>query len=94
LNEIVARYLKAIGHPREVVSHPEARYFGGPIEERSLGRWAHRASAASVSTNGSAGHRQEPDPAFAAEKETTPVRLLSVFVMDTNEAALTIPFGD
>jgi hypothetical protein len=35
-NEIVARYLKGIGHPREVVSHPEARYFGGRVEERSL----------------------------------------------------------
>jgi uncharacterized protein YbjT (DUF2867 family) len=29
-NEIVARYLKAIGDPRVVVSDPEARYFGGP----------------------------------------------------------------
>src|SRR5262249_2256363 len=28
-NEIVARYLKAVGDPREVVSDPEARYFGG-----------------------------------------------------------------
>jgi uncharacterized protein YbjT (DUF2867 family) len=36
LNEIVARYLKAVGDPREVVSDPEARYFGGRIEERSL----------------------------------------------------------
>src|SRR6476620_3355696 len=27
-NEIVGRYLKAIGDPREVVSDPEARYFG------------------------------------------------------------------
>src|ERR1700757_4522938 len=35
-NEIVARYLKAIGDPREVVSDPEARYFGGRVEERSL----------------------------------------------------------
>src|SRR5437764_1816319 len=26
-NEIVARYLKAVGDPREVVSDPEARYF-------------------------------------------------------------------
>src|SRR5437879_12629292 len=34
-NEIVARYLKAIGDPREVVSDPEARYFGGRVEERS-----------------------------------------------------------
>jgi uncharacterized protein YbjT (DUF2867 family) len=35
-NEIVARYLKALGDPRAVVSDPEARYFGGRVEERSL----------------------------------------------------------
>jgi uncharacterized protein YbjT (DUF2867 family) len=35
-NEIVARYLKAVGDPREVVSDPKARYFGGRVEERSL----------------------------------------------------------
>ena len=35
-NEIVARYLKAVGDPREVVRDPEARYFGGLVEERSL----------------------------------------------------------
>jgi uncharacterized protein YbjT (DUF2867 family) len=35
-NEIVARYLKAGGDPREVVSDPEARYFGGRVEELSL----------------------------------------------------------
>jgi uncharacterized protein YbjT (DUF2867 family) len=35
-NEIVARYLKTIGDPREVVSDPEARYFGGRVQERSL----------------------------------------------------------
>jgi uncharacterized protein YbjT (DUF2867 family) len=35
-NEIVARYLKAIGDPRQVVSDREARYFGGRVEERSL----------------------------------------------------------
>ena len=35
-NEIVARYLKAVGDPRKVVSDPEARYFGGRIEELSL----------------------------------------------------------
>jgi uncharacterized protein YbjT (DUF2867 family) len=59
-NEIVARYLKAVGDPREVVGDPEARYWGGRVEELSLvplgearlGRigldeWlrAHRASA-------------------------------------------------
>jgi uncharacterized protein YbjT (DUF2867 family) len=35
-NEIIARYLKAVGDPREVVGDPEARYFGGLVEERSL----------------------------------------------------------
>src|SRR6516165_10496198 len=35
-NEIVARYLKGVGDPRVVVSDPEARYFGGRVEERSL----------------------------------------------------------
>ena len=35
-NKIVARYLKAVGDPRAVVSDPEARYFGGRVEERSL----------------------------------------------------------
>src|SRR5438132_657999 len=35
-NEIVARYLKAVGDPREVVSDPDARYWGGRVEERSL----------------------------------------------------------
>ena len=36
LNEFVARYLKAVGDPREVVSDPEARYSGGRVEEYSL----------------------------------------------------------
>src|SRR4029453_3273613 len=35
-NEIVARYLKAVGDPRAVVSDPEARYYGGRVEEHSL----------------------------------------------------------
>ena len=35
-NEIIARYLKAAGDPREVVRDPEARYFGGIVEELSL----------------------------------------------------------
>src|SRR5215468_6404110 len=35
-NEFVGRYLKALGDPREVVRDPEARYFGGRVEERSL----------------------------------------------------------
>jgi uncharacterized protein YbjT (DUF2867 family) len=36
LNEIVARYLKAVSEPRKVVSDPAARYFGGRVEEHSL----------------------------------------------------------
>jgi uncharacterized protein YbjT (DUF2867 family) len=35
-NAIVARYLKAVSDPRKVVSDPEARYFGGRVEENSL----------------------------------------------------------
>src|SRR5499427_6504803 len=35
-NEIVARYLRAVGDPREVVRDAEARYFGSLVEERSL----------------------------------------------------------
>ena len=35
-NEIVASYLKAVGDPRQVVRDPEARYWGGRVEERSL----------------------------------------------------------
>jgi uncharacterized protein YbjT (DUF2867 family) len=35
-NEFVARYLKAVGDPREVKRYPEAPYFGGRVEERSL----------------------------------------------------------
>jgi uncharacterized protein YbjT (DUF2867 family) len=35
-NEIVARYLRALGDAREVVSDPEARYWGGRVEEHSL----------------------------------------------------------
>ena len=35
-NEIIARYLKAVGDPREVVSDPEARYWGGRVDEHSL----------------------------------------------------------
>jgi uncharacterized protein YbjT (DUF2867 family) len=35
-NEIIARYLKAVGDPRQVVADPEARYFGGRVEGLSL----------------------------------------------------------
>jgi uncharacterized protein YbjT (DUF2867 family) len=35
-NEIIARYLRAVGDPREVVRDAEAKYFGGRVEEHSL----------------------------------------------------------
>jgi uncharacterized protein YbjT (DUF2867 family) len=35
-NKFVVRYLTAVGDPREVVSDPDARYFGGRVEEHSL----------------------------------------------------------
>jgi uncharacterized protein YbjT (DUF2867 family) len=35
-NEFIARYLKAVGDRRKVVRDPEARYYGGRVEERSL----------------------------------------------------------
>jgi uncharacterized protein YbjT (DUF2867 family) len=35
-SDIVARYLRAIGDPRTVVSDPQARYWGGRVEDRSL----------------------------------------------------------
>jgi uncharacterized protein YbjT (DUF2867 family) len=35
-NEIVTRYLRAVGDPRQVVRDPEARYWGGRVEEHSL----------------------------------------------------------
>jgi uncharacterized protein YbjT (DUF2867 family) len=35
-NEIVARDLKAVGDPREIVRDPEARYWGGRVEDHSL----------------------------------------------------------
>jgi uncharacterized protein YbjT (DUF2867 family) len=35
-NEIVARYLKAVGDPRQVVSDIAAGYWGGQVQDRSL----------------------------------------------------------
>jgi uncharacterized protein YbjT (DUF2867 family) len=35
-SDIVARYLKAVDDPREVVRDPEARYFGGRVEAHTL----------------------------------------------------------
>lgn len=35
-NEIITRYLRAVGDPRKVVEDPDARYFGGYLIEKSL----------------------------------------------------------
>ena len=35
-NEIVARYLKAVGDPRQVVGDPGAGYWGGRVDQNSL----------------------------------------------------------
>jgi uncharacterized protein YbjT (DUF2867 family) len=35
-NEIIARYLKTVGDPREAMRDPQARYWGGRVEEYSL----------------------------------------------------------
>ena len=35
-DQIIARYLKAVGDQREVVGNPEAQYWGGRVEEFSL----------------------------------------------------------
>jgi uncharacterized protein YbjT (DUF2867 family) len=69
LNDIVARYLKAAGDPREVVGDPKARYWvAGSKSSRSC-RWAKRGLAASVLTSGSAEHRQAPNPASAHRRK-------------------------
>jgi uncharacterized protein YbjT (DUF2867 family) len=35
-HDIIARYLQAVGDPRQIVRDPEARYYGGRVEEHSL----------------------------------------------------------
>ena len=65
-NEIVARYLKAVGDPREVVSDPEARYLGRPGRgalARAVGRSAprpHRFRRMVAPLTGSSLIRQQP----------------------------------
>ena len=74
-NEIVARYLKAVGDPRQVVSDPGARYWGGAGSRSARWcRWAKRASAISVPTNGCVAHRQKPDPPSEVHPQISPAR--------------------
>src|SRR5262249_59419336 len=74
LDAFVARYLQAVGDPRQVVRDPEARYSGGRGEEHSLvplgdarlGRiglddWLRRAQArARACTRGTPSDRTRP----------------------------------
>jgi uncharacterized protein YbjT (DUF2867 family) len=60
-NEIIARYLKAVGDVRQVVRDPEARYWGGRVEDSRWCRSAKRAWGASISTNGFGAQKRRPD---------------------------------
>ena len=71
-NEIIARYLKAVGDPRRggaATPRPDTGA-AGSRSGRSC-RWAKRASAASVWTNGSAVHAQPPDSRIHQPKGLT-----------------------
>jgi hypothetical protein len=115
-NEIVARYLKATGDPRQIVCDPEARYWGGRVEEHSLvplgearlGRigldeWVRRCEISSQINDGPVrtykareSFSELPGDRHAVSanaSKTKPAKLLAVFVVDTNETELTIPFG-
>jgi uncharacterized protein YbjT (DUF2867 family) len=60
-NEIIARYLKAIGDPREVVSDPKAGDTGAARSRSTRScRWAKRALGASVWTSGFGPPESEP----------------------------------
>lgn len=62
-NEIIARYLKAVGDPREVVSDPEAPYWGGRVDERSLVPLGEARHGRIGLNEWLRAHRKEPDPA-------------------------------
>ena len=36
MSALVERYLRLVNDPRQVVTDPDARYFGGRIDDRSL----------------------------------------------------------
>ena len=141
-NEIVARYLKAVGDPREVVSDPLAdapksknakvtlvyqhelpnvpgKSIKGVLVEYGPGGYSpghtHPKSAFIYATvlegairsqvNNGPVTTYEAGQSFselpgdrhgvsANASETKPAKLLAVFVVDTNETELTIPFGN
>jgi uncharacterized protein YbjT (DUF2867 family) len=70
-NEIIARYLTAIGDPRKVVGDPEARYWGGRVEERSLVPLTEARLGRIGLDEWLRAHKKEPDPA-SANRRTAP----------------------
>jgi len=97
-NEIVARYLKAVGDTREVVSDPEARYFGGRVEERSLvplgeARLGHIGLDEQGRTELLRAPRRPSRRQRRCQRDEAG-QAPAVFVVDTNETELTIPFGN
>jgi hypothetical protein len=77
-DEIVARYLKGIGEPREFVSAREARYSAAGSRSARSCRWAKRASGRIGWDEWlRAAHRQEPDPASANRHEGSIKRALT-----------------
>ena len=71
-NDIVARYLKAVGDLRQVVRDP--RPVTGAAGSRSTRwcRWAKRVSPISVSTNGCAARRQKLNPKSEVHPQILP----------------------
>jgi uncharacterized protein YbjT (DUF2867 family) len=67
-NEIIARYLKALGDPREVMGDPHAKYWGGQVEERSLVPLGEARLGRIGLDEWLRAHRKEPAPASAYQR--------------------------
>ena len=102
-NEIVARYLNAVGDPREVVRDPMARYWAAGSRSARWCHWAKRPSAASLSTNGSAAYSREPNPAVQTKGyEVSPINMnWDVFGKPASQAGqffydrrINVPYGE
>ena len=70
-NEIVARYLKAIGDRREVVSDPDAPYWGGRVEEYSLVPLGEAHLGRISFDEWLRSSRQQPDSASASRRRAS-----------------------
>jgi uncharacterized protein YbjT (DUF2867 family) len=70
-NEIIARYLRAIGDPREVLHDPGARYWRGRVEERSLAPLGEARLGRIGLDEWLRAHRKEPDPESANRRRAS-----------------------